>query len=320
MPHKNDRFIACHLITLQEIFRMWTFNQRPAAAMGSAGGVSRRHSLGMLLALGVAPAFAEDELDDLAKIRARGTLKVAVYKDNAPFSSGAVSDMTGLDVALAQGLARQLKLKLALLPFDAGENMNDDLRNMVWKGHYLGYGPADVMLNVPVDKYLMQQNRQVTIFSPYMRQMPVLFHRASKLPQVNDPSDLTGHTLAAERGTGAASALLGHNSGLLSAQVTLFNSGMDAATAVLQGQVEAAYVLRSQAEAATAQSKAKPEHFVITPLRLTGLPDNGWPLGMAIKSNYKDLGQALDAAMQALRDNGELLAMFKSRGLTLTAP
>jgi ABC-type amino acid transport substrate-binding protein len=53
---------------------------------------------------------------------------------------------------------------------------------------------------------------------------------------------------------------------------------------------------------------------------LTGLPDNGWPLGMAIKSNYKDLGQALDAAMQALRDNGELLAMFKSRGLTLTAP
>jgi ABC-type amino acid transport substrate-binding protein len=50
------------------------------------------------------------------------------------------------------------------------------------------------------------------------------------------------------------------------------------------------------------------------------LPDNGWPLGMAIKSNYKDLGQALDVAMKELRENGELLAMFKTRGMTLMAP
>lgn len=295
-------------------------NRALPATRASAGGMNRRQSLGLLLALGAAPVFAEGELDDLAKIQARGTLRVAVYNDNAPFSSGSANEMSGLDIALAEGLARQLKLKLALLPFDAGENMNDDLRNMVWKGHYLGYGPADVMLNVPVDKYLMQKNHQVTIFLPYMRQTPVLFHNASKLPQVGSPDDLKGHRLAAERGTGAASALLGHQGGMLSAQVTLFNSGIEAAMAVLRGQVEAAYVLRSQAEAAMALDKAKPEDFAITPMRLTGLPDNGWPLGMAIKSNYKDLGQALEVAMKELRDNGELLAMFKSRGLTLTAP
>jgi len=290
------------------------------AQTASARVISRRRSIGLLLALGASPVFAEDELDDLAKIRAKGTLKVAVYKDNAPFSSGASSDMLGLDVALAEALAKQLHLKLALLPFDAGENMNDDLRNMVWKGHYLGYGPADLMLNVPVDKYLMQQNRQVTIFSPYMRQVPVLFHDPRKLAQVNDPDELMDHKLAAERGTGAASALMGHHSGMLRSQVSLFNSGIDAAAAVLRGQADAAYVLRSQAEAAAAQAKAKPEEFLISPMSLTGLPENGWPLGMAIKSSSKDLGQALDVAMKALRDSGELLAMFKTRGMTLTAP
>jgi len=295
------------------------FKPRPAKYL-STGLISRRHSLGMILALGASTVFAEGELNDLAKIQARGILKVAVYKDNAPFSSGPVNEMTGLDVALAEGLARQLKLKLALLPFDAGENMNDDLRNMVWKGHYLGYGPADVMLNVPVDKYLMQKNRQVTIFSPYMRQMTILLHNVHKLPQVGSPDDLKGYKLAAERGTGAASALLGHQGGLLRTQVTLFNSGMEAATAVLREQADAAYVLRSQAEAATALDKAKPEDFSITQLRLTGLPDNGWPIGMAIKLSNKDLGHALDDAMKALRDNGELLAMFKARGMTLTAP
>ena len=93
---------------------MLTFTTNPKAARAEAGGISRRQSLGMLLALGAAPVFAESELDDLAKIRARGTLKVAVYKDNAPFSSGDVNDMQGLDIALAEGLARQLKLKLSL--------------------------------------------------------------------------------------------------------------------------------------------------------------------------------------------------------------
>lgn len=299
---------------------MLTFTTHPKAAKAAAGGISRRQSLGMLLALGAAPAFAEGELDDLAKIRARGTLKVAVYKDNAPFSSGDVNDMQGLDIALAEGLARQLKLKLSFLPFDAGENMNDDLRNMVWKGHYLGYGPADIMLNVPVDKYLIQKNRQVMIFSPYMRQVPVLLHDVSKIPQINEPAELVGRKLAAERGTGAAGALLGHDNGLLRTQVTVFNSGVDAAMAVLHGQADAAYVLRSQAEAAMAQDKADAIKFLISPMPLTGLPVNGWPIGMAIKSSFKDLGQALDVAMKELRDNGELLAMFKQRGMTLTAP
>jgi polar amino acid transport system substrate-binding protein len=113
---------------------------------------------------------------------------------------------------------------------------------------------------------------------------------------------------------------MGHHSGMLSSQISLFGSGVEAATAVLRGQADAAYVLRSQAEAAAAQAKVKPEEFLISQLSLTGLPENGWPLGMAIKSGYKDLGQALDVAMKELRENGELLAMFKARGMTLTAP
>ncbi len=285
----------------------------------ASGGLNRRQSLGLMLALGASAALGQ-ELDDLAKIRARGTLKVAVYKDNPPFSSGDGGDMSGLDVALAEALARQLKLKLALLPFDAGENMNDDLRNMVWRGHYLGYGPADVMLNVPADKYLMQQNRQVVIFSPYMRQIPVLLHATKALAQVNSTDDLKGHKLAAERGTGTASALIGPGNGLLSSQVSLFNTGVEAAQAVLRGEVDGAYVLRSQAEAAIALDKSKQVGTLMSALTLNGLPENGWPIGMAIKSSFKDLGGALEAAMKELRASGELLSLFAQQGMTLTTP
>jgi ABC-type amino acid transport substrate-binding protein len=276
--------------------------------------------LGVLLALAASASLAQTELEDLAKIRASGALKVAVYKDNAPFSSGKDAEMTGLDIALAEALAKQLNLKLALLPFDAGENVNDDLRNMVWRGHYLGYGPADVMLSVPVDKYLSQQNRQVVIFSPYMRQMPVLLHNARALPKVDGTDDLKGHKLAAERGTGTASALIGQKSGELSAQVAVFSSGVEAATAVLQGQADAAYVLRSQAEAALVLGKSKASDYLISSMALTGLPENGWPIGLAVKTSNKELGETLQTAMKNLRESGELLAMFQKHGLTLTAP
>lgn len=285
-----------------------------------ARGLDRRRSLALLLSMGLPLAHAQTELTDLARIRASGILKVAVYKDNAPFSDGPADNMQGLDIDLAGALARQLQLTLALLPFDAGERMNDDLRNMVWRGHYLGYGPADIMLHVPVDKYLMQENRQTLIFAPYMRQVQVLLHDTRTLPQVTGPDDLKGHKLAVERGTGMGSVLMGQQNGMLRSQVSVYSSGVEAAQAVVNGQAAAAYVLRSQAEAALALAQPRPTHLAMTSLPLHGIPENGWPLGVAIKAANKDLGQAIEAAFKELRSNGELLAMFQKRGMTLTAP
>jgi len=286
------------------------------------GDMNRRQVVAALLPLlaGVAPAQAQTDLTDLERIRASGVLKVAVYKDNPPFSDGPVANMNGLDVALAGALARQMNLKLSLLPFDAGENMGDDLRNMVWRGHYLGYGPADVMLQVPVDKYLMQQNPQVLIFAPYMRQAIVLMYDSRRLADVQAPEDLKGQPLAVERGAGAASSLMGYGGGLLRNQVSIYNTGTQAAQAVLEGKAVGAYVTRAQAESVIALAKAQPGTYKFATLALSGLPDKGWPVGVAIKKAHKDLGQALEVALQALRDSGELLKIFQQQGMTLTAP
>lgn len=286
-------------------------------------GLRRRLACALLPLALLTPwsAFAQTDLTDLARVRASGTLKVAVYKDDAPFSSGPVTDMKGLDVSLAQALARQMQLKLTLLPFDAGENMGDDLRNMVWKGHYLGYGPADVMLQVPADRYLANANPQVVILSPYMRQSLVLLHDTRRLADVASPDDLKGVPLAAERGTGAASVLMGHGGGQLRTQVSIFPSGVEAAQAVLDGHAAAAFVTRAQAESALAAAPSAAANARISKISFgNGIADAGWPVGMAVKASNKELGAALEDAMKALRDSGELLAIFKQHGLTLTAP
>lgn len=265
------------------------------------------------------PAQAQ-EFFDLDKVRASGILKVALYKDNAPYSDGKGQDMTGVDVALAQALATEMGLKLSLLPFDAGEKMNDDLRNMVWRGHYLGYGPADVMLHVPVDKFLMVENRQALIFAPYAREVLVVFHALDRLPNLQSGNDLQNLPLAAEQGSGAASTLIGFGGGRLRAQVRMYPSGTQAAEAVIRGDAAAAYLSRAQAEAALKASGRPAAGFGMTQLTLPGLADNGWPIGMAVKSGNKQLAQALESALQKLRADGRLLAMYRDRGLTLVAP
>ena len=286
-------------------------------------GWGRRQALTLLLPMLIAMPFAaqaQAELTDLAKVRASGVLKVAVYKDNAPFAEGPVSNMKGLDVALAEALAKAMNLKLALLPFDADENMGDDLRNMVWKGHYLGFGPADVMLQVPVDKYLMSENPQVLVIGPYMRQTFVLLTDTDQLDQVQRPEDLKGVSIAAERGTGAASAMMGYGGGQLRNQVHIHNTGLEASEAVLKGQSAAAYVTRAQAEAAMFRAGVKPGRYAMGKLVLNGIPNNGWPVGMAVKKSNQELGKAIEEALKSLRESGELLKIFQQQGMTLTAP
>lgn len=265
------------------------------------------------------PAQAQ-ELFDLDKVRASGILKVALYKDNAPYSDGKGQDMTGVDVALAQALATEMGLKLSLLPFDAGEKMNDDLRNMVWRGHYLGYGPADVMLHVPVDKFLMVENRQALIFAPYAREVLVIFHALDRLPSLQSGNDLQNLPLAAEQGSGAASTLIGFGGGRLRSQVRMFPTGIQAAEAVIRGEAVAAYVTRAQAETALRASGRPAAGFGLTQLTLPGLADNGWPIGMAVKADHKKLALALEGALQKLRADGRLLAIYRERGLSLVAP
>ena len=282
--------------------------------------LSRRQCLIGLSGGLLASSFAwAQEPTLMEKIRARGTLKVALYKDNMPYSDGNANGMSGLDADLGKALARQLGLNVAFLPFDAGENMNDDLRNMVWKGHYMGYGPADVMLHVPVDTHLMNENRQALILAPYCREQLVVLHDSARLTQVSQPDDLQGLRIGVERDAGSAAALLGYRAGLLRDQVSLYKSGTEAARAALLGQCDAAFVTRAQAETALFKNPAA-HGWQISTLALPGLPANGWPLGLAVKRDNTELAHLLETALADLRSSGELKQLFQSRGLTLVAP
>jgi len=272
---------------------------------------SGRRSLLAALALSPLAALAQ-EPSALERIRARGRLVVAVYQDMPPFSIGG----EGVDVDLARALAKALGLELSLLPFAAGENMDDDLRNMVWRGHYLGHGPADVLLHVPVDAPLMRNNPRVAIFAPYYRERLVMARDAKRVPKAESRADFGGQKVAVAGQSLAGWLMIGADGGAWREQlVTTSKDGAAAARALLQGEVAAAAGLMSEIESVVGGDP----RFVIEPLPVPRMRD-GWVVGCAVKKESTDLVQAVQGAIATLAGNGELARIFAKAKLSWRAP
>ncbi|WP_174548662.1 substrate-binding periplasmic protein [Azohydromonas lata] len=257
-------------------------------------------------ALGLGLPLSATPLD---KIKSRGSLVVGIYEDMPPFHDAG----KGIDVELAQALAQALGVTLSLLPFPAGEAMNDDLRNMVWKGHYLGYGPADVLLHVPVDRPLMQENPQVSIFGPYWRERVAVARRLDALPKLESLSDLGKAQVAVPGLSLAGWLLIGADGGAYKEQLhTKLKDGVEAAKSLQRGEVQAAAGLLSELQAVLRGD----ERFAIEPLPSPRAPREGWAVGMAVKKDATELAQALQGALNDLSKGGQLGAMFEHHNVS----
>ena len=274
----------------------------------------RRAALHALLGLGLGlaaprPASAQEEPSRLARVRQAALLKVGVYKDFAPYSDG----KRGIEPDLAEALAARLGVKAQLLPFDAGEDMADDLRNMVWRGHYLGYGPADVLLHVPVERPLIAASPQVLIFAPYQREQVALGRDRRKAAS---PDALRGLPVGVIAGTIGAIALMAAEGGAWRGDARVFKQWEAAADALRSGQVAGLLATRAQLESVFGRDEAIAiEHWAL-PL----LPPRGWAVGMAVRRDARDLADALEAALRELQRDGTLAALFAQHGVGHVAP
>jgi ABC-type amino acid transport substrate-binding protein len=249
----------------------------------------------------------------LASVLDRGTLKVGLYDDMPPFHAQG----RGIDVELAQALADALGVKLTLLPFTADDSMNDDLRNMVWRGHYLGYGPADVLLHVPVDRPLMEANPQVSIFAPYCRDRVMIASRLDRLPALETLAALGGHPVAVAGRSLAGWLLLGADGGAYRSQITTqWKDGAEAARALQRGEVAAAAGLASELQTVL-RGDAR---FAIAPLPSPRAPRDGWAVGLAVKRDAADLSQLLAKTVGELAANGRLGRFFEHANVDWRAP
>jgi ABC-type amino acid transport substrate-binding protein len=272
-----------------------------AAAMLPAPGAAQ----------GAAQAAAQLELQQ------PGALRIAVYADFPPYSARG----KGVDIAIGQALAERLGLRPEFVEFAADEDMNDDLRNMVWRGHYLGTRPADVMMHVPVDAHFAALNDKVAIFAPYHLEMMAIARDPARVERIagsaaNAFEVFTREKIGAEVDTHASDFLLHVLNGRLRDQVVHFRNVGEAVAALSRKEISAVMATRSQLEAALNDLSG----YELDPLTMPEMRIAGWPLGMAVKAEHRELLAALSNALAELQRSGALSHIFAAHGITHQVP
>ncbi|MEI7764824.1 MAG: transporter substrate-binding domain-containing protein [Comamonadaceae bacterium] len=256
-------------------------------------------------------AHAQDKTA-LQKIQQRGVLTVALYKDFAPFSDNG----KGIDVELAEALAGKLGVKMTPLWFTAADDVAGDLRKMVWKGTPIGYGPADLMMHVPVDPQYMAKVDQVKIFGAYHRERFAIGRQLEALPSLENLEPFEKLSLGVEGESMGALVMLSADGGRYREKLKIFKSTEDAIAALKSGAVAA--VLGQQGELENGVGADSRFAIDLPPNQLLKMQQ--WRIGLAVKAENVELTNALETAMSELMADGTVTRIVQGYGLKHRLP
>jgi ABC-type amino acid transport substrate-binding protein len=275
--------------------------------------VTRRLMLGTMLAAGAVPAIALP----LDKVIAKRTLRIAVYRDFAPWSWSKNGVLTGIDVDLGKMLADRLGLQVDYFDLLAGEDVDDDLRIAVWKGPILGAPAADIMMHIPYDRAFALRNDRVFIVAPYYRESFAMACDRNAIDCDVPPPEMKGHKLAAEIDSIPDFYLSGAFGGVLRGDVVHARSGAAAVGTVGSGGADVVMATRAQIENAVHDGATT---LAVRKAAIPALSSPGWDIGLAIKDDGRDLADRIESEMASLTADGTLAALFARYGVTRTPP
>lgn len=270
---------------------------------------------------------AQAQVRPFDDIIASGVLKVAMYDNFPPYSYRDGDRARGVDVDLAQKLAEGQGLRLEILWINAGETLDDDLRNFIWKGHYLRREQlADLMLRVPYDRnYAMRRNElgelvneQVVMFAPYQGEKWLVGYDSRRLPEVPSIAVFSQHKIGVELDSVPSFYMSSVMEGRLSKNTEHYVSPRAAFQAMQAAKVDAVMALRGEIEwllheAGDPQLKAAANAY-------PQMGRQAWDIGMAVHESNRQLAYAVEETLEELMYTGEMERIYASYGLTYEQP
>lgn len=254
----------------------------------------------------------------LADVKAKGTLSVSLYKDFPPYSYLQDGKQQGIDVDLAKALAHKLGVESDIRLVGVDENVEDDLRNNIWKGHYLGGGVTDVMLHMPYDREFSKRVDEASFVAPYQLEQVVFAFDTNKVGKQPTLANFMSEPIGVEIDTLSDFYLLQAMQGAVSKNIHHFENLTKAAEALKAGEISGIMGPRGELEGALT---AHPDHIQIQSLITPGLARGSWAVGVAVKADIKgDLGKVVDKAMAELVRDGTVKQIFEQHKLTYQPP
>lgn len=243
-------------------------------------------------------------------------ITVAVYRNYPPFSYQEDGNPKGIDYDIAKHIANEMQVELRLQWMTADENVEDDLRNNLWKGHYLTRTVADLMLRVPYDSAYSHSrddigelvHEQVHMFAPYHTESWQIIFDQKKIESVSTMAVFQYHPVGVEVDSIPQFYLSAAFGGRMRDSAQHYVSTIEAVEALQRGEVDAAMGLRSQIT--YLQGGMDTTQFKLAENAFPMLGQQQWEIGMAVKTNYRQLGYAVGDIVEAMIKQGDMQAIF----------
>ncbi len=266
-------------------------------------------------------ARADDDAQDrLEIVQKKGTIEYIVYRDYPPYSYERDGAFTGVDVDMGTAMAAALGLKATFRTFIPGDDLDDDLRNQLWRGTIVGGAVGDVMLHVGADPQYVARQDKVSIFGVYFREAVALSFDTKKFPSYSTIADVKGKRVGAELGSIADQFLTTTEGGALSSSVTRFATLDECVKAYAEGKLDAVLAPRGELQGLMKTHNAGLNLAPPQAVQFQGIFRSAWEIGIAVKKDSPKLRDALAKAMATLIESGEMKAIYARHGMDYVTP
>jgi len=251
-------------------------------------------------------------LDDLQE---QGWMRFAVYEDFPPYSYKKDGKLVGVDIDIARMIAKELDVEARFYATTAGENVDADLRNNVWRGGLVGGQISNVMMHIPYNRELVCRNEQVVLGGQYFNEKIAIAYIKSEYEDGGPtPAYFRFDKVGIENDSISDFYLSSIRGGQLITNMKRYKTTDEAMAGLARGEVKAVMGPLGQLEHGLTDKLA-----VHTPL-LPGLGLGTWTLSLATHFSWRPLGYAVDDVIVTAINDGRMEAIFKSHGLTFTKP
>lgn len=252
---------------------------------------------------------------ELDVILDRGWIEFAAYEDYPPYSFEEGGQPRGIDIEIGKLIAEDLGVQPRFKLVAAGENLDADLRNTLWKGPIVGGAVSNVMLRVPYDSAFTCRVEQVVFTGQYQTEgIAIAYSKAAYPEEKPVPAYFRFDTVAVENDSIADFYLTSLAGGQLSGNIRRYRDMTQAMAALAAGEVKAAMGPKAQLEYGLTDDLA------VHQPPLPGFAVGKWTIGLGINFRYRPLAYAVDDAIYAALADGRIAAIFESYGLSFTPP
>jgi ABC-type amino acid transport substrate-binding protein len=248
-------------------------------------------------------------------IQDQGYMTFAVYEDYPPYSWEEAGKPHGVDVDIARIIAQDLGVDARFRFVAAGENLEADLRNNIWKGAVIGGRVANVMMRIPYDSGFKCRVEQVVFTGQYSTESIAIAYDKARYPEEKPvPAYFRFDPVAVENDSISDFYLSSFAGGQLAGKMQRYPDMTAAMGALNDGAVGAVMGPLAQLEFGL------PDGAAVHQPPLAGFAVSSWTLGLAVSFSYRPLSYAVDDAVNYALQDGRIAQIYQSYGLTLQLP